>query len=185
MLIEVIGKNNFEPTDAIKNYAEKKLHKVIEMFGDETITKIRVVTKVYPASHKVEITVFAEKQIIRAEVDDEDMYAAIDLSIDKLVSQLRKNRDKLRSHLEKKGMKDIFSKEFDALALEKEMKAKQLVKNKKIELIPMTKEEAILQMELSDHDFFVYLDKETKRTNVLYIRHDGDYAVIETEEKLI
>ena len=78
----------------------------------------------------------------------------------------------------------MFSTEFDALALEKERKQLHFSKNKKIELTPMTKEEAIMQMELSDHDFFVYLDVNTKRTNVLYKRHDGDYAVIETEEKL-
>lgn len=183
MIIEVIGKNNFEPTDAIRRYAEDKLSKVVEIFGEETISKIRVVTKVYPDNHKVEITVFASKQLVRAEVSDPDMYAAIDLSIDKLVAQIRKHRDKLRSHLEKTGMKDIFSTEFDALALETELKANQLVKNKKIELSPMTKDEAILQMELTGHDFFVYLDKETYKTNVLYVRDDGDYAVIETTEK--
>jgi|SRR5690625_1284990 len=183
MIIEVIGKNNFEPTEAIRKYAEDKLSKVIEIFGDETISKIRVVTKVYPDSHKVEVTVFATKQLVRAEVSDPDMYAAIDLSIDKLVAQIRKNREKLRSHLEKRGMKDIFSREFDALALETELKAKQLVKNKKIELEPMTKDEAILQMELTGHDFYVYLDKETSETNVLYVREDGNYAVIETTEK--
>ena len=184
MMIEVIGKNNFVPTEAIKKYAEDKLQKVIRLFGEDTISKIRVVTKVYPDHHKVEVTVFAGKQNIRAEVQEPDMYAAIDLSIDKLVAQVKKNRDKLRSHLEKTGIKDVFSTEFDALALEKELQASTLVKNKKIELVPMTKEEAIMQMELSDHDFFVYLDLKTERTNVLYKRHDGDYAVIETEEKL-
>lgn len=183
MIIEVIGKNNFEPTDAIKAYAEKKLEKVVNVFGDDTISKIRVVTKVYPNNHKVEVTVFAKKQMIRAEVSDPDMYAAIDLSIDKLVGQLRKNRERLRSHLEKTGIKEVFSTEFDALALETEIKATQLVRNKKIELIPMSREEAILQMELTGHDFYVYLDDKTNEIHVLYLRNDGDYAVIETIEK--
>src|SRR5690554_3136018 len=156
MMIEVIGKNNFEPTEAIRKYAEDKLQKVIELFGEDTISKIRVVTKVYPSFHKVEVTVFANKQLIRAEVANEDMYAAIDLSIDKLVAQIKKHRDKLKSHLEKTGIKEVFSTEFDAEALEKE---------------------------LTDHDFYVYLDKETNKTNVLYKRHDGDFAVIETKEK--
>ena len=61
------------------------------------------------------------------------------------------------------------------------MKAAQLVRNKQVELTPMTLEEAMTQTELTGHDFFVYLDKETGRTNVLYIREDGDYAVIETK----
>lgn len=183
MMIEVIGKNNFEPTEALRKYAEDKLQKVIELFGEDTISKIRVVTKVYPSFHKVEVTVFANKQLIRAEVANEDMYAAIDLSIDKLVAQIKKHRDKLKSHLEKTGIKEVFSTEFDAEALEKELKASTLVKKKEIELTPMTKEEAILQIELTDHDFYVYLDKETNKTNVLYKRHDGDFAVIETKEK--
>lgn len=183
-MIEVIGKNNFVPTEAIKKYAEDKLQKVIKLFGEDTISNIRVVTKVYRDHHKVEVTIFAKKQLVRSEVEDPDMYAAIDLSIDKLVAQIKRNRDKLRSHLEKTGVKNVFSQEFDAAALEKELQASTLVKNKKIELIPMTKEEAMLQFELSDHDFFVYLDKLTNKTNILYKRHDGDYAVIETEEKL-
>lgn len=181
MRIEIIGKNGFVPSEAIKNYAEKKLDKVINLFGEETVNKVRVVTKVYPSYHKVEVTVYSTEQLIRTEVSDPDMYAAIDLSIDKLVSQVRKHREKMRSHFEKKGMSEVFSAEFDAESLEKEMRAATLVKNKKIELTPMTKEEAIVELELSGHDFYVYLDKETNRTNVIYLRKDGDYANIETK----
>lgn len=182
MNIEIIGKNGFQPTNAIKEYAEKKLNKVISLFGEDLISKIRVVTKVYPTFHKVEVTIYSTEQLVRSEVSEEDMYAAIDLSIDKLVSQIKKHRDKVRSHLEKQGVKDVFSREFDAESLEKEMKAVSLVKNKKIELIPMTKEEAIVEMELSGHDFFVYLDSVTGKTNVLYLRQDGNYANIETNQ---
>lgn len=181
MKIEITGKNGFMPTEAIKNFTEKKLAKVIQLFGNDTISKIRVVTKVYPDNHKVEVTIYSSEQLVRAEVSDPDMYAAIDLSIDKLVSQVRKNRSKLQSHLEKLGVNDVFSQEFDAESLEKEMKAATLVKNKKIELVPMGRDEAILQLELTGHDFYVYLDIDTNKTNIVYLRKDGDYANIETE----
>lgn len=181
MKIEIIGKNGFQPTDAIKKYAESKLNKVINLFGEDSISKVRVVTKVYPSFHKVEITIYSNEQLVRTEVSDADMYSAIDLSIDKLVAQIRKHREKVRSHLEKQGVKNVFSREFDAESLEKEMKAVTLVKNKKIELVPMTKEEAIIEMELSGHDFFVYLDSETGKTNIIYLRQDGNYANIETK----
>ncbi|VEU81141.1 ribosome hibernation-promoting factor, HPF/YfiA family [Haploplasma axanthum] len=181
MKIEVIGKNGFIPTEAIRKYAEKKLDKVVSMFGDDTVEKIRVVTKVYSDHHKVEVTVIAKGKTIRAEVTEVDMYAAIDKSIDKLVSQIRRYKDKLNSHFEKEGIKNAFSSEFDAESLEKEMFATTLVKNKKIELIPLTADEAIVEMELAGHDFYVFLDKATNKTNVVYRRIDGDYAIIETE----
>lgn len=180
MKIEVIGKNGFVPTEAIKQYAEKKLDKVINMFGDDAITNVRVVTKVYSDHHKVEVTITATNQMVRSEVTDPDMYAAIDKSIDKLVAQIRKYKEKLRAGIEKQGVSQAFSKEFDAESLEKEMLAATLVKNKKIELVPMTSDEAITEMELTGHPFFVYLDKETNQTNVVYKRNDGDYAIIQT-----
>lgn len=181
MKIEVIGKNGFVPTEAIKNYAEKKLDKVVTMFGDDTINRVRVVTKVYSDHHKVEVTIYAKGQMVRAEVSDPDMYAAIDKSVDKLVAQTRKHKEKIKSNIEKEGIRNVFSQEFDAESLEKELVAINLVKNKKIELVPMTPTEAIIEMELSGHDFFVFLDEETNRTNVVYRRVDGDYAVIETQ----
>lgn len=182
-MIEIIGKNGFVPTEAIKQYAERRLGKVQSMFSEDAINRIRVVTKVYSNFHKVEVTVYAIGQTIRAEVSDADMYAAIDKSIDKLVVQIRKHRDKLQAHFEKEGISEGFSNEFDAEALEKELVAAQLVKNKVIELEPMSVHDAITAMELSGHDFYIFLDNETDKTNVVYKRMDGDYAVIETKEQ--
>jgi putative sigma-54 modulation protein len=108
------------------------------------------------------------------------MYAAIDKANDKLVAQIRRHKDKLKNNLEKEGIKQAYSTEFDAESLEKEVLASQLVKNKKVELKPMTSEEAIAAMELLGHSFYVYLDVKTEKTSVVYLREDGDYAVIET-----
>lgn len=181
MKIEVVGKNGFVPTEAIRKYAEKRLDKVISLFGEEIINRVRVVTKVYKDHHKVEVTIYGQGQQIRSEVTDPDMYAAIDKSVDKLVAQIRRFRDKIKSNAEKEGIKEVFSKEFDAESLEKEIFANTLVKNKKIELVPKTVDEAIVEMELAGHDFYVFLDSDSGKTSVVYKRMDGDFAVLETE----
>ncbi len=181
MKFEIVGKNGFVPTEAIRAYAEKRLNKVVSFFGPDVITEVRVVCKVYKDHHKIEVTIPAKGTTLRAEVADEDMYAAIDKANDKLVAQIRKHKDKLKNNLEKEGIKQAYSHEFDAESLEKDILASQLVKNKKVELKPMTSEEAIAAMELLGHDFYVYLDQDTGRTNVVYIRDDGDYAIIETQ----
>lgn len=181
MKFEVLGKNGFVPTKAIKDYAEKRFSKVVSFFGPEVISEVRVVCKVYKDHHKIEVTIPAKGQVLRAEVSDVDMYAAIDKANDKLVAQIRKHKDKLKKNLEKEGIKQAYSHEFDAESLEKDILASQLVKSKKVELKPMTSEEAIAAMELSGHDFYVFLDKESSKTNVVYRRDDGDYAIIETQ----
>ncbi len=102
MKFEVLGKNGFNPTNAIKAYAQKRFEKVVSFFGPEVVDEIRVVCKVYKDHHKVEVNVFSGKTIVRAEVSDEDMYAAIDKANDKLVSQIRKHKDKLKKTILKK-----------------------------------------------------------------------------------
>lgn len=181
MKFEILGKNGFVPSDAIRAYAEKRLAKVVSLFGPDVVHEVRIVCKVYKDHHKVEVTIPAKSTIIRAEVADVDMYAAIDKANDKLIAQIRRYKDKLKNNLEKEGIKQAYSREFDAESLEKEVLATQLVKNKKVELKPMSTDEAIAAMELLGHSFYVYLDKETNKTNVVYLRKDGDYAVIETQ----
>jgi putative sigma-54 modulation protein len=181
MKFEIVGKNGFTPTSAIKAYAEKRLSKVVSFFGPDVIQEVRVVCKVYKDHHKVEVTIPAKGNVLRAEVADVDMYSAIDKVNDKLVAQIRRHKDKLKHSLEREGIKQAYSHEFDAESLEKEIIASQLVKNKKVDLKPMTAQEAISAMELSGHDFYIYLDKDSTRTNVVYRRDDGDYAIIETQ----
>jgi putative sigma-54 modulation protein len=148
---------------------------------NEEIQLIRVVMKVYPTYHKVEATLNASHVVLRAEVKDKDMYAAIDLVSDKMVEQIKKYKTKLERK-QTKMLKPLHDDTPSIEALEKELLATQLVKNKKIELKPMTVEEAIEHLERLDHDFFIFLDKKTHQTHVLYRREDGDYAVIETIE---
>ena len=108
------------------------------------------------------------------------MYAAIDLAIDKLESQIRKNKTKINRSLRKReGVADLFNEDIDLEALERELVGPP-VKKKTIDLEEMTSEEAITAMEMLDHDFYIYRDSESKNVHVLYLRNDGDYAVIET-----
>ena len=181
MIIEVIGKNGFTPSPANREYAEKKLKKLNDFFGEESNLKALVVCKVYKQMHKVEITIPAKNLIMRAECSEQDLYAAIDRSVDKLLQQVRKYKTRVKSKLDKEGIKHQIPAELDVENLEHEITAEQIVKTKQIELEPMTMEEAISQMELLGHDFFVYLDKQTHKTNIIYLRRDGNYANIETK----
>ena len=181
MRIEVIGKNGFTPSPANREYAEKKLKKLNDFFGEDSNLRALVVWKVYKQMHKVEITIPAKNLIMRSECSEQDLYAAIDKSVDKLLQQVRKYKTRVKSKLDKEGIKHQIPAELDVENLEHEITAEQIVKTKEIELEPMTLDEAISQMELLGHDFFVYLDKQTHKTNVLYLRKDGNYANIETK----
>lgn len=177
MTFEIVGKNGFQVTQAIQEYAEKKLSK-IDKFFQQDIQKVRVVLKVYPNFHKVEVTIHADQVTIRAEEKASDMYEAIDVVSDKMMTQVKRYQGKQHQH---KHHKTEHKTALSMDALEKDVFAKQLVRNKKITLEPMTIEDAIDHMEQLDHDFFIFLDKKTHQSHLLYKRDDGDYAVIETE----
>lgn len=162
-------------TDAIKEYAETKLGKLEKYFKDKGITA-NVLTKVRGNSQIVEVTIPTSKFILRSEEENEDLYAAIDLVTDKLERQIRKNKTRLN-----KSVKDNI-KEFNFdFEIEKDEESKEkIVKRKNIEMKPMDEEEAILEMELLGHNFFVYKDMDTDNICVLYKRKDGNYGLIET-----
>lgn len=179
MLVEVRGKNGFKVTEAIENYAKDKLEKVERYFRDEL--DAFVVCKTYRDHHRVEVTIPTKYYTMRAEVSEDDMYAAIDLAIDKLESQIRKNKTKITRSLQKKdGVAEIFNEEIDLEALEREL-VRTPVKKKSITLERMSTDEAITAMEMLGHDFFIYKDETNEKTNIVYLRNDGKYAVIETE----
>ncbi len=175
MKVEVVGKNGFTPSDANKEYAVKKLTKLEGLITDYENVSARVVCKVYKAFHKVEVTIPTKNIILRAEVEETDIYAAIDGAIDKLMKQVRRYNDRTKDKLGKKGIRSV--------EMGVPPKDERIVRDKNVDLEPMTRDEAIDQMELLGHDFFIYLDKETRKTNVIYVRNDGDYAVIETTTK--
>ncbi len=178
MKVQVRGKNGFEVTDAIEAYAGDKLIKVERYFKEEL--DAFVVCKIYKDHHKVEVTIPTKYYTMRAEVSNDDMYAAIDLAIDKLESQIRKNKTKITRSLQKKdGVSELFIDNLDLEALERELIAP--VKKKSIVLDHMSIDEAITAMEMLGHDFFIFKDEKTDKVNITYLRNDGKYGVIETE----
>ena len=157
-------------TDAIKDYTEEKLGKLDKYFKDDDITA-NVLAKVRGNSQIVEVTIPTSKFILRSEEEHDDLYAAIDLVTDKLERQIRKNKTRLNRNV-KESVKE-FNFDYE-LPMEEEAK-ETVVKRKKLEMKPMSEEEAVLEMELLGHNFFVYKDMDTNSINVLYKRKDGDY----------
>ncbi len=163
-------------TDAIRDYAEEKLGKLNKYFKDDDITA-NVLAKVRGNSQIVEVTIPTSRFILRSEEENEDLYAAIDLVTDKLERQIRKNKTRLN-----KSVKDNIKEfNFDYELEDNEESKEKIVKRKDIEMKPMDEEEAILEMELLGHNFFVYKDMDTDNICVLYKRKDGNYGLIETK----
>lgn len=170
MLFNFVGKN-IDLTDSLKDMAEKKFSKLEKFFSEEI--EARVVFSTQKDNQTVEVTVFLPDTIIRAEETTDDMYTSIDNAVDVLERQIRKHKTKL-----KKRYQNNETIRFDLIDDRPEEENK-IVKRKKFELNPMSEEEAILQMELLNHKFFIFLDADTESVEVLYKRNDGNYGIIE------
>jgi ribosomal subunit interface protein len=160
-----------EVTDAIRDYAISKIDKMEKYFENPDEVSVKVVFSIRGREQKVEITINSINFDLRSEVSHSDMYAAIDFAVDKLEQQMRKFKSKLMS---KERVEIVYDDIIDDDDLE------EVVKRKKVYLKPMDEEEAIMQMELLGHTFFVFKDIKTEKVNVLYKRLDGAYGVIET-----
>ncbi len=169
--------DKLEVTDAIRDYVIDKLGRLDKYFKDEGVCA-NVLLKVKGNRQIIEVTVPTDKYILRSEEEHNDLYAAIDLVVDKLEGQIRKNKTKLKKQNVDNRYKDF---NFDYELDEDEENTDVIVKRKEIEMKPMDSEEAILEMELLGHSFFVYKDVDTNNINVLYKRKDGNYGLIETK----
>ena len=165
-------------TDAIKNYTMEKLDRLNKYFNDEDITA-NVLTKIRGNKQIVEVTIPIDKFILRSEESNDDLYAAIDLVSDKLERQIRKNKTKLKKQNKVNNKYEYLN--FDYEVKDNEEENNKIVKRKKFDTKPMDEEEAILEMELLGHNFFVYKDMHSDNVNVLYKRDDGNYGIIETK----
>lgn len=173
---------NIEVTDSIRNYVESKLGKIEKYFYAKQTLDARVNLKVYrEKTAKVEVTILVDSIMLRAEDVSQDMYGSIDLVTDKIERQIRKNKTKIaKKHREKLPTSHIFTSEFEAETVKEEPAAK-VVRTKHVSLKPMDIDEALLQMDLLGHDFFIYTDAEDATTNVLYRREDGQVGLIEAK----
>ena len=175
MKITLRGKN-IEITEAIEEKVGEKLSKLDKYFIVSENVEAKVLVRTYPYGQKIEVTIPTEYVLLRAEVVDQDLYNAIDLVIDKLEGQIRK----YKTRLNRKSKDNKLA--FNLASIEPvEDEEDVLVKTKTITPKPMDMEEAIMQMELIGHSFFVYRDTETDAISIVYRRNDGDYGLIETE----
>ena len=168
--------DKLEVTEAINNYVESKLDRLNKYFKEENILA-NVLLRVRGNSQIIEVTIPTDKFILRSEEEDKDLYAAIDLVTDKLERQIRKNKTRLNRAKEETIYQNF---NFEYESEEDEESEEIIVKRKNIEMKPMDEEEAILQMNLLGHEFFVYKDMHTNKVCVLYKRKDGNYGLIET-----
>ena len=174
MKVQIYGKN-ITVTPAIAEKIEKKLNHLEKYFIIDENVIANVVVRVYPNKQKIEVTIPTKFAVLRAEVVHDDLYAAIDLAIDKLEDQIRRQKTRLtRKNKEKLAYAFLETEELDE-------EYDEAVKTKSIVPDTMELDEAIMRMEMLNHNFFIYRDDETKEIAVVYKRHDGGYGLIETE----
>ena len=166
-------------TDSMHNYIEEKLRKLEKYLKNSDEIRANVIVKVKNHEQRVEITIPLKTYIVRAEETKDDFYAAVDKALDTLERQIRKNKTRMMS----KQVKTNFDFDISKIEqeIEKEQEEKKIVKRKTVEVKPMNEEEAILQMELLGHEFYMYKDSESGKSAVVYKRKDGNYGVIESE----
>lgn len=182
MIVKIKGKNKYSPTPDVKRYAEEKLKKLERLFTDKSVPEATLVCEKYPSYFIVEITIPTKRLLLRSETTAPDIAEAIDFSIDKLSTQIKKHNGRISNRQKQQNSlgKEIYNMkvELDAKELEMEDLANSIVKTKEFDLEPMTEREAILQMELLDHDFFVFRNVKTNDVNLIYTRKDKKYGVI-------
>lgn len=177
--------DNFEVTLAIREHIEKKIEKIERYFSEGTDATVMVNLKTINHSQtQAEVTVPMKNLVLRGEERHEDLYAAIDLIVAKLERQIRKYKTRINrkfrdreslgtafASLENEARNDSSDEDEDDLTI---------VRTKQFDLKPMDEEEAVLQMNMLGHNFFVFTDAESNGTNIVYKRKDGTYGLIET-----
>lgn len=170
---------NIEVTPAIREHVEKKISKLERYFTEAPDAKVNVNLRFNPdKTSKVEVTIPLPNLTLRAEETHGDMYAAIDLITDKLERQIRKHKTKVNRKFRETGFVPFqVTSNNNSEALDDD--DLEVVRTKRFDLKPMDSEEAILQMNMLGHSFYVFTNAETNRTNVVYKRKDGRYGLIE------
>ena len=176
MKLNFTGKN-IEVTEALRDVTEKKLGKLDKYFQGNA--EGNVVYSVERNRKIIEITINLPGTILRAEESSDDMYASIDKAVDVLEGQIRKHKTKLQRRYQ--NGETIRFENISPLNGEEEGNGPKIVRIKRFDMKPMGEEEAILQMELLRHNFFVFMNAESNDLNVLYKRKDGNYGLIEPE----
>jgi len=177
MRLEVKGRN-VDVTPDLRDYAERKVGKLAKQLADPTHVEVELAVERNPSiaeSHVAEATIWTKGPVLRAREASSDMKASIDQLVDKLERQVKRYRQKRRHEHDRHDVGGSHNAHATVLPEEDAV----IVKTKQFALNPMTPEEAIVQLELIGHDFFVFRNLDSGEINVLYRRHDGDYGLIE------
>jgi len=174
----IIRGQRIDVTDPIKKYIEEKIGRLDKYFENPSELTATVVVRIRGKEQLVEVTIPAKKVILRGEEASSDLYASIDLVSDKIERQIRKNKTKMQTKKAKPVFED-FAMNFEIN--EEEANANLIVKRKTIDMKPMSEDEAVLQMELVGHSFFIFKNSITNNISVVYKRTDGNYGLIDTK----
>jgi putative sigma-54 modulation protein len=178
--LQVKGKN-VEISDSLKTYAQEKLGKLDKHLNDAARLELELAVEKNPSIAENQIaegTIWTKGPVLRARESSPDMRASIDMLVEKLERQARRYRDKRRS---RSGRASPGAAEAATIPVVVDEESPVIVKTKQFAVKPMTPEEAVLQLELIGHDFFVFQDAESSDVNVVYRRRDGNYGLIEPQ----
>lgn len=172
MKIEIVNKKNSAVPDKLKNVIEKKVGKLDKYFDEQT--PIKVALKGEGNKCKIELQMKLSESFLGAENVSDNFYDAIDSALPKLEKQIIKYRSRFDKKLKKNSVDEnyLYAKDYENVP-------DKIVKKKTFDLVPLTIEEAIFQMDSLGHEFFIFLDSSTRKVNVLYKRFDNDYGLIE------
>lgn len=170
----IVSGRNMEVTNALRDTVQSKLDRLDKFFNKEL--EAQATLSVQKNRHIIEVTIPINGSILRAEEATEDMYVSIDKVIDKLTRQLTKQKHKLENRINK--YETIRFENIPTSESDNTLETK-IVKTKRFNMKPMNAEEAVLQMELLGHTFYVFADAESDDINVVYKRKDGNYGLIE------
>lgn len=177
MRISITGKN-LEISDYLNELVNKKVGKLERFFPQDA--EVFVTLSVEKNRHIVEVTIPYDGGVIRGEEITGDMYASIDNVLDKLEKQIIRHRTRLEKCLKSGALRDMESA-YGSLEEEADEEGPKIVRVKRFAIKPMSEEEAMLQIEMVGHSFYVFLNAGTNQMNVLYKRKDGNYGLIEPE----
>ena len=181
MRLQVKGKN-VEVSDSLKSYAQAKLGKLDKHLNDAARLELELAVEKNPSiaeSQIAEGTIWTKGPVLRARESSPDMRASIDMLVEKLERQARRYREKRRSR--SGGRANSGAVETATIPVVVDEESPVIVKTKQFAVKPMTPEEAVLQLELIGHDFFVFQNADTTDVNVVYRRRDGNYGLIEPQ----
>lgn len=174
MKVNLKTKHNLELSNKEKDYATSKVMALEELFNHRHEVNANILISLHSNIYQVEITIPTKHIILRAECKGDSLCAAIDMAADKIERQFLRHKDKVNSLIKKReGIANYYSK------AQEDQDDATVIRNKQVDAVRMSVDEAILQLEMLDHDFFLFINEETNKATVVYLRKDGNYGTIE------